>query len=324
MTSEKPHWRPNADIEIAKQRAQILARARNYFAKTNSLEVDTPALSTNATSDPHIESIEAVLQLRKKQNFYLHTSPEFCMKRLLCAGYLDIHQICKVFRDGESGRYHQPEFTMLEWYRISFDLQRIIQDTKALISTLLDDHKLLDSASHYSYQDVFRLHTGLDPLDANLSELQECAGADASLRSALEDNRDDWLDLLLDQKVIPSFEADRLTIISHYPISQAALARACPKDSNVADRFEVFLGTHELANGFVELTEAATQRKRFQAEQIMRKKQAKATRPVDMNLIAALESGMPQCAGVAVGIDRILMIACGVDSIEDVQSFAFN
>lgn len=316
-------WQPAATLATAQRRAGMLASAREYFAQQNILEVDSPILSRAAVSDPNIESVSAQLQIDLSRDYFLQTSPEFSMKRLLCAGYPDIYEICKVFRDGESGKRHQPEFTMVEWYRRDFGLQEIIHDTVAFVAALVDPVVLNAPPSVFSYQDAFMHFTGVDPLHDGLQDLMRSTDCDAQLQASLGTHRDGWLDLILTQKVAPGFARDRLTVVSHYPASQAALARLTPDNPVVADRFEVFLGDLELANGYVELTDAREQRARCARDQELRRISGRRLRLLDETFLAALDAGMPACAGVAVGFDRLLMINSGTDDIRNVQSFTF-
>lgn len=316
-------WQPSSDAAIARLRASMLDRARQYFRTQGVLEVDTPALSRSAVSDPHIESVAATLAVDAQTGYYLHTSPEFNMKRLLCDGYPDIYQICKVFRDDEFGRRHQPEFTMIEWYRLDFRLKQMANDTLAFIAAILERPSLSTDAIHINYADAFEEFAGCNPFTADLAELIAVAVADASLIESIGDEADAWLDLILDQKVVPRFAKDRLTVLSHYPLSQAALARQCPADPAVADRFEVFLGRSELANGYVELVDADEHARRFAEDQATRKLHGQTERPLDNRFLDAVRHGLPECAGVAVGFDRLLMIHAGTEDIGDVQTFAF-
>jgi len=316
-------WQPSSSAAIARLRASMLDRARQYFRAQGVLEVDTPALSRSAVSDPHIESVAATLALDAKTDYYLHTSPEYTMKRLLCDGYPDIYQICKVFRDNEFGRRHQPEFTMIEWYRLNFKLKQIANDTLAFIAAILQRPSLSSGAIHLNYADAFEEFAGCDPFTADLAELIAIADADASLIESIGDEKDAWLDLILDQKIVPQFATDRLTVLSHYPLSQAALARQCPVHPAAADRFEVFLGHSELANGYVELVDADEHARRFAEDQAKRKLHGQTERPLDNQFLDAIRHGLPECAGVAVGFDRLLMIHAGTEDIRDVQTFAF-
>lgn len=317
-------WRPSAGPETARRRATILARIREYFAAAEVLEVDTPALSPYAVSDTQIDSFEIGRSLLSQRPLYLHTSPEFCMKRLLADGYPDIYSVCRVFRDGESGREHQPEFTMIEWYRLGFGLDSIVDDTLRLLSAALGRKSLWNDAVHYDYRDLFLETVGLDPLLASVEELALAGATDARLSDAIGNERDDWLDLILSTRIVPTFPPERVTVLRHYPASQAALARLCPDDRDVADRFEVFIGRAELANGYVELTDAVEQAKRLGQDIERRQRRKRPARPLDETLLAALQAGLPPCAGVALGLERLQMIHDGTDDMRNVVTFAFE
>ena len=241
-------WRPSSDAAAARRRAGMLGRARRYFAGEDVLEVSTPALGLYAASDPNVDSLTACSSSGAR--YFLHTSPESCMKPLLAAGYPDIYSIGPVFRDGELGRRHVPEFTMIEWYRLGFGLHAIIDDTVCLIAACLEEPALEKTARRTDYAAAFREFGDIDPFVATNAELAAAATADERLRREIGHERDAWLDLVMASRVARRFPADRLTVVRHYPASQAALARLCPGDASVADRFEVFLGPVELANGF--------------------------------------------------------------------------
>ena len=313
-------WRPRAGPGIARLRARLLAEARRFLDEGHILEVTVPTLSPAAASDPGIESLEVAGSVAASPR-YLHTSPEYAMKRLLAAGFPDIGYVGTVYRDAEIGSRHQPEFTMIEWYREGYDLCRIMAETEALIARLL--RPVLDEvhAHRRSYASTFASITGIDVFAATTHELATAAAADPALRDSLADDRDAWLDLLLATRIAPSLPARRMTTLYHYPASQAALARLCPEDSRIADRFEVFVGDLEVANGYVELTDATEQRRRFEADTEQRRRQSRPVRPTDEHLIAALEAGLPACAGVAVGFDRLLMLRAGCADIRDVLHF---
>lgn len=296
-------------------------RARLFFRAREVLEVSTPALGRHTTTDPNIESLRVAGDAGG--SLFLQTSPEAYMKRLLADGYPDIYAMCRVFRGGEAGRLHQPEFTMVEWYRHDFGLNDMIAETVAFIADLLGQPALLD-ATQLEYGEAFRQRVGLDPFTATIDDLADTAGADARMLESIGGDRDAWLDLLLATRVAPGFAAGRLTVLRHFPGSQAALARSCPEDDSVADRFEVFFGSTELANGFVELRDAGEQRRRMLADIEKRRAAGQRPAPVDEHLLAALESGLPACAGVAVGFDRLLMIAAGAADIRDVLTFAYD
>ena len=313
-------WRPCSGPEAAASRAALLRRVRDYFASGDVLEVDTPTLGTAAVSDVQIESLEIERSQVSNVPIYLHTSPEFAMKRLLGAGYPDIFSICRVFRDGEAGHRHQPEFTMVEWYRHDMELGEIVADTTKLIAAALADAAPAEAPVIVDYRELFLESTGVDPLEADTGEL--AAVVDEDLQATIGAERNDWLDWLFATQVAQGLAADRLTVVRHYPASQAALARLSPGDPRVADRFEVFFGDVELANGYVELTDAAEQRRRIEADNQERERRGRATRPVDEALLEALESGLPQCAGVAMGLERLQMVLDNTDDIRDVITFA--
>jgi elongation factor P--(R)-beta-lysine ligase len=308
-------WRPSAGVPAAKQRAALLARVRSWFESEGVLAVDTPALGAAPVTDPNIASLAV------GPNAWLQSSPEYYMKRLLAAGYPDIYSIARVFRDGETGRRHLREFTLIEWYRRDFDLGAIINDALALIA------HVHGSAFHrppevIDYRDAFRRHAGVDPSDASIAELADAAGADARLSSVLAGDRDAWLDLLMATVVSPRFPAEALTVVRHYPASQAALARLCPADPSLADRFEIFAGTLELANGYVELTGATEQAARMAADLATRERRALPKVARDRRLLAALAAGLPACAGVALGFERLQMLVAGSNDIRNVVTFA--
>ncbi|MDH5455517.1 MAG: EF-P lysine aminoacylase EpmA [Gammaproteobacteria bacterium] len=317
-------WRPVSGPAAAASRAALTRRVRAYFDSAGVLEVDTPALSSAAVSDPQIESFRIADSALSEQPLYLHTSPEFCMKRLLAGGYPDIFSICRVYRDAETGPRHLPEFTMIEWYRLGMDLADIVNDTVALIRHALGDVAPAADPVQLTYRDAMREATGLDPELADSAALAHALEADDRLVAALGEEKDDWLDLALATRVIPGFAPDRLTVLKAYPKSQAALARLCPDDSSVADRFEVFLGPIELANGYVELTDAREQSARIAVDNVVRARRGRAIRPVDTRLLAALEAGLPPCAGVALGLERLQMIHDRTDDIRNVVTFSFE
>jgi lysyl-tRNA synthetase class 2 len=302
----------------------MLAGARRFFADREVLEIDTPILSASAVSDPNIESIRALLRLDDGRYRYLHTSPEYHMKRLLAAGYPDIYSIGKVFRDGEAGKRHQPEFTLVEWYRLGFGLRDMIAETCDFIGNQIDGQRLSAPVESLSFTQAFVTFTGLDPLRADCTCLANAADADPRLRDSIGDDRDQWLDLLISRRIAPALARDRLTVLHHYPASQAALARICPDNATLADRFEVFFGDIELANGYVELRDANVQSRRWEHDLLLRQQRRQALVPPDDKLIASLHSGLPACAGVAVGFDRLLMVNEQCDDIGRVQTFAFE
>ena len=297
----------------------MLAHIRAYFDEQDVLAVDTPALSAFATSDPNIDNVAAQLS---SATAYLHTSPESSMKCLLAAGYPDIYSICRVFRDGEKGPRHLPEFTLLEWYRHDFRLAEIVADTTSLIARCLERQELCTNVDVVDFADIFQQVVGINIFDASSEQLADAAAADSSLKSSIGQDRNAWLDLILVTRIAPTFAPDRLTVLQHYPRAQAALARVCPDDARVADRFEVFFATLELANGYVELTDAVEQRARFLQDSEDRKSAGKPAAPADELLLAALQHGLPECAGVAVGFERLQMIYEQSTCIDDVVTFS--
>lgn len=305
------------------RRAAMLRRLRDHFESASVLEVETPALSFAAVSDVQIESLE-VRSVLTDRTLYLHTSPEFCMKRLLASGYPDIYAISRVYRDGEFGRRHQPEFTLVEWYRLGYPLADIVADALTTIAVGLDDPTLARNAVVTDYRDAFVRTLGVDPVTATIDELADAAEADLSLRTALGNERDGWLDLLLSTRVATGFLHDRLTVVQHYPATQSALARICEADASVADRFEIFHGPMELANGYVELTDAAMQASRMECDLATRKRRGQPLRPRDESLLAALQHGLPPCAGVAMGLERLQMVHDKTNDIRDVIPFLFE
>ena len=303
-------WRPGASLHALAERARMLQRIRAFFMARGVLEVETPLLSKAGNTDPSIASLEVC------DGGWLHTSPEFAMKRLLAAGSGDIYQICKVFRGGESGRFHNPEFTLLEWYRLGFDDRRLADEVVALIGEVAA--RRLDVVS-VSYRSLFLDALGIDPLRAGMDELQALARG----RGIAPDGdmpRDDWLDLLLSHVVTPSFPADRLTVATDYPASQAALARL-NADGETAARFEIYWGAVELANGYFELTDPVEQRRRVDAEQSARRRRGLPPIRADERFLQAIDHGLPDCAGVALGLDRLLMKVIGVEHIDEVIAF---
>lgn len=308
-------WRPTARITTLQKRARMLRAARDYFAATRTLEVETPALSSAAVSDVQLASIKAEVC---GQSAYLHTSPEYAMKRLLASGSGDIYQIAKVYRDGESGRYHNPEFTMIEWYRLGYDHHQLMDDVEHLIGCLLPSH-CVDRGERLTYQEVVQLHAHVDalndPLSILLASLQK-AGIDVP--TTIRHDRDALLDLIMAVMVGPKLGQQRLTFVYDYPASQAALARI---RGPVASRFELYLDGMELANGFHELGNAPEQQARFTRDLEQRSQRGLPAVPVDARFLAALAHGLPDCAGVAVGFDRVVMCAAGAEHIDEVLTF---
>ncbi len=311
-----------ASHDMLRQRAAILAAIRAFFAARGVLEVETPALSSAGASDPALESIVAQVASLGPRPQYLQTSPEFAMKRLLAAGSGDIYQICRVFRDDELGRWHQPEFSLLEWYRVGWDEQRLMDEVEALIGAALAaaGRTSAPRSVRTRYTDAVRAALGLaaEAPPAELAARLAARGVDVPQGLG----HDALLDLALSTLVVAEFDAAALTFVYDYPQSQAALARLKPGDPPVAARFEVFARGIELANGFHELTDAAEQRRRFAAELAARRAAGRHVPPLDERLLAALATPLPDCAGVALGLDRLIALATGAADVASVVSFA--
>jgi len=318
-------WRSSASPDALKLRADSLSRIRGFFSARQVLEVETPLLSQYGTTDPHIDSLR-VLSCYSDGQRYLHTSPEFAMKRLLASGSGAIYQVCKVFRDAEIGRRHNPEFSLLEWYRPGFDQLVLMAEVDELVRELLAGHMELGETLTLRYDAAFQQYLGIDPLSTPVSELAQQArehGIDIEMDHA-EEQRDDWLDLLISQLIEPQLPKQQPVFISHFPASQASLARLDPADGRFAHRFELYLGGMELANGFHELTDATEQATRFRTERGRRRDEGKWDVPEDRHLLAAMQHGLPDCAGVALGLDRVLMLALGSNDIFDVIAFPYT
>lgn len=315
------NWQPNASIEALKKRGDIVRDIREFFYQKNVLEVETPALSQATVTDVHLHTFDTQFigpGYANGQRLYLQTSPEFHMKRLLCAGSGAIFQIAKSFRNEESGRYHNPEFTMLEWYQPDYDHLQLINE----VDELLQDVLKTDACDIKTYQQVFVEHIGLDPLIGDIEQVRETAlRYDFGDFVATETNIDTLLQCLFCFVIEPLIGLEKPIAIYNFPASQAALAKIDESDNRVAQRFEFYYQGIELANGFHELQDAQEQLSRFEHDNETRKKEGLLSQPVDHNLINALTHGLPNCAGVALGIDRLIMLALNKKHINDVLSF---
>lgn len=294
------------------------------------MEVDTPLLGRYGATDPHLDHVVCRLGAAAGVNWYLQTSPEYFMKRLLAAGGPDIYQVCKVFRDTELGALHQPEFTMIEWYRREFTLQEMWQETCELLATVGGPPLHAADVRCISYRDIFTSATGLDPLTAKTPVLASRAldlltgQLSDTLCEELRHDRSVLLDLLMSHVVLPSLGDHGLLVIVDYPAEQAALARLHAEDSSIAERFEVFYRGVELANGYRELRDAAEQTARFERDRLRRRRIGKPDMSPDSRLLAALRHGIPDCCGVALGFDRVVMLALGLTNIAEVISFGLQ
>ncbi|MCC7412904.1 MAG: EF-P lysine aminoacylase GenX [Gammaproteobacteria bacterium] len=314
-TDAQQQWRPVATLDHLRRRARLLAEARDYFAATGALEVDTPLLSRAGNPDPNIESFR-VLRAGADEPWWLGTSPEFHMKRLLAAGSGAIYQITHAFRDAERGRLHNPEFTLLEWYRPGLDHHGLMDDVDALVTRLTG----WPAARRSSYAQVFRQRAGFDPHTID----------DAGLRRVVRERigpgfgsepRAVLLDLAMGHLVAPGLGAGTPVFVYDFPAEQAALARIRPGTPALAERFELFVEGVELANGFHELRAADEQRARFERDCAQRDEAGCPGPPIDEHLLAALAAGLPACAGVALGFDRLVMLAGGVSRLEEILAF---
>ena len=300
----------------------MLKTARAFFEQRGVLEVETPILSAAAVSDPQIESLSTqVAGLPGRR--YLCPSPEYAMKRLLSAGSGDIYQVCKVFRDAERGRWHNPEFTMIEWYRAGLDDGALMDEVESLIGRLLAPARTLGAAERLSYSAALQRHAGVDAFDSTEDELLDAARRHGIHCDALLD-RDAKLDLLMGLVVGPRLGRGNPCFVCDYPATQAALARLKPGPPRVAARFELYLDGLELANGFHELAQPEEQRARFTHDLALRGLRGQAQAPLDENFLAALKSGLPDCAGVALGFDRLVAIALGADKLADAMAFSIE
>lgn len=305
-------WRPTAAVPTLRRRAELLAQIRRFFAKRDVVEVTTPVLTATGVSDVHIESMSL-----SGQRGWLRTSPEYYHKRLLAAGFGDLYEIGPVFRAGESGRHHRPEFTLLEWYRIGWTWRELAAEAVDLVVACLGETGPEWAVDYVTWRQCLGQAIGVDPLRADDRDLARAAGGDAPDDS----DRDTLLDFLFATRAQPQLPPRQLTVVYDYPASQAALARLRPDKPCLAERFEIFAGSLELGNGYRELVDAGQQRARFESDNHRRRQIGRRPMPIDEALLAALDSGLPECAGIALGFDRLAMLALAIDEISDVLAF---
>lgn len=319
-------WQPSASLGAIRARADLLGAIRGYFAGVGVMEVETPLCAGAPGTDPALETLTTRYTgpgHPQGLTLYLQTSPEYAMKRLLAAGSGPIYQICKAFRDGESGRRHNPEFTLLEWYQPGFDHFRLMEEVAALVKVCLNTPGL--DVESVSYQALFAREFNIDTLAATVDELVAVARQRIPSAADLDlAERDAWLDLLMTSVIEPRLGQGRLTFVYDYPASQAALAKLNESDPRVAARFELYFRGVELANGFHELSDATEQRKRFRTDNQTRLARGQAALPVDERFLSALQAGLPDCAGVALGLDRLLMLKLGHDNLDGVLPFPLS
>lgn len=308
-------WAPTAGDQARRTRARLYRDIRRFFDERDVLEVETPVLASHGVTDPRIECIPV------PGSGFLQPSPEYHMKRMLAAGSGPIYQMARVFRAGEQGRRHNPEFTLLEWYRPGFALTELVDECLALLVRLLNT----EQCEYWRYRQLFQQELGLDPLTADTTELLACAKQQGAAPPVTE--HQPLLDWLLASRIEPALPNDRLVVIQDFPAEAAALARLEPDaedGSPVARRFEVFFGGLELANGYDELVDADAQDQRFQQDRRIRARELQPDRQADPYLLDALSAGLPACSGVAVGVDRVLMSLLGVSDISEVLNFPFE
>lgn len=309
-------WRPAAAPDALRLRAALYACIRAFFAAREVLEVETPVLSVAGNTDPNIASFTTRFDGPASGGTalrWLRTSPEFALKRLLAAGVGDCYELGRVFRNGEAGRRHNPEFTMLEWYRNGMDHLALTHEVEALVRDAMTLVGRSLRVERVAYRELYRQAFGFDPFTASLETLQQPLAGQGIVAAGLQ--RDDWLDLLMTHRLQPDFPPDRLLFVYDYPATQCALARLRGSGGDqVAERFEAYLGPQELANGYHELADAAEQRQRFERDRDRRRERGLLEPPLDTALLHALAHGLPDCAGVALGVDRLLQaLACESD-----------
>ncbi|WP_262964430.1 EF-P lysine aminoacylase EpmA [Methylobacter psychrophilus] len=317
-------WRPTCSVDMMRLRAQVLKDIRQFFSARAVLEVETPLLGNSCGTDPQLDFFTTDFCLPPlQQGLFLQTSPEFAMKRLLAAGSGSIYQIGKAFRNGESGRFHNPEFTLLEWYQVGFTLPQLMDEIAELMTVLFAGRKDLSPTQRTSYQEVFQLYTGLNPLEFScqdycayaryndLSEAIDICGIDHGL----------WLDFIFSHRVQPNLGENAVCMVYDYPSCQSSLARVNECNPEVTDRVEIFINGIELGNGYYELIDSQEQSRRFDEEIVVRQQRKRPVTVKDKHLVAALESGLPECSGMAIGLDRLLMLMTNSATINEVLNF---
>ncbi|MFP1724449.1 elongation factor P--(R)-beta-lysine ligase [Lonsdalea quercina] len=322
--SETASWQPSAPIANLLKRAEIMNEIRRFFSDRGVLEVETPAMSQATVTDVHLVPFDTQYVgpgAADGLKLYLMTSPEYHMKRLLAAGSGPIYQLGRSFRNEESGRHHNPEFTMLEWYRPHYDMYRLMNEVDDLLQQVLE----CESAEMLTYQQAFQRHLDVDPLSADKAQLREVAETlGVGDVAHQEEDRDTLLQLLFAVGVEVNIGRDKPAFVYHFPATQASLAEISTEDHRVAERFEVYFKGIELANGFRELTDSAEQRQRFEQDNRKRAARGLPVQPIDENLLDALTAGIPDCAGVALGVDRLIMLALKAESISEVMAFTVD
>lgn len=313
-------WRPGASLAALQARSRLLGNIRAFFAQRQVLEVDTPVLARFGVTDPAIEPLRSVASAPDDASMFLQTSPEFAMKRLLAAGSGPIYQLGKAFRHGEVGARHNPEFTLLEWYRPGLPAKELIREVAELVCECLDR----DDWSVVTYGALFEEALGLDPWAVSASDLKAVAAGQLDI-GTLDLDYDGWLDLLMSHVIEPSLAHRGLLFMCDYPPSQAALAACTDRDGRrVAERFELYVDGIELANGYQELLDVSELEQRAAQDNEKRRADGQEERALDSRLAAAMKEGLPPCSGVALGVDRLLMAQLGVDDLSAVMPFDWS
>lgn len=322
-TSNAQSYAPSMSLEMAHKRAQMLTQIRQFFAERQVLEVQTPLMSQAGNTDVFVPSISTNVTVQDKpQTHYLHTSPEFAMKRMLASWKVAIYQICPVFRDNEVGSRHNSEFTMLEWYRPGFDLEALAAELSDLLTTVYGQSQNL---TYYSYSQAFIDYVGIHPLTASLETIKAAAEKNALGGLDLGEDRQGWLDVLFSHLVEPNLGYQSPTLITDYPPATAALAKVETDEqgNEVAKRFELYISGIEIANAYDELADGAALQARFEADNEERARRGLPIMPIDEHLVAACDD-LPACSGIALGIDRLLMVVTGAKSIDEVIGFGIG
>ncbi len=309
------NWQPTASIQVLKKRSQILRKIREFFYAQNIIEVETPLLALYGVTDPYNDNFECYYYGKK---YYLQTSPEYHLKRLLAAGTPDLFQLSKAFRNESSGKHHNCEFTILEWYRLGFDYQQLIVDVLNLVSKIMPNIKI----AKFTYAELFKKYCNINPFESTTEQLKYYAITTKIVERDLQMDKDAWLSLIMSHCIEPKLRSEKKCVVIYdFPKSQASLAVI---DGDIAKRFEVYINGIELANGFEELLDYKEQELRFKSDNVQRLKESKSAMAIDKYFIDSLKAGLPQCSGVALGVDRLIMAALDISDIKQVLSFSIE
>jgi elongation factor P--(R)-beta-lysine ligase len=327
LEESRMDWQPSCSLELLRLRAQTLQKIRQFFAERNVLEVETPLMCGAIGTDPNLDFFTTDYQLPPKQRtLFLQTSPEFAMKRLLATGSGSIFQICKAFRNGEAGRFHNPEFTLLEWYRVGFNLSQLMGEVDELVAFLFHDKQTLQSTQKISYQSLFQQTTGLNALVFSYQDYAKYAHDSGLIDAIMLCGQDHvlWLDFIFSHQIQPHLGKNALCMVHGYPACMSSLARINQDNPLITDRVELFINGVELGNGYYELTDAKEQGRRFDKEIAIREGNKRPNVVKDERLLAALELGLPDCSGIAIGLDRLLMLLSNSPTIDGVLAFSIS